>query len=153
MLVMADLVDPSISRAAPHGLLQRGRDVLADVVRPDRQLSMAPVDQYGQLDRPWPAEVGDRVQGARIVRPEKSTSSTRITRAGRDRPGQLGRADRAGSAQPQVVAVERDVERADRDLDGLEGPDPLGQAARRAAPTGGDAEQDRSSAPSVFSRI
>src|SRR5215469_410252 len=34
-----------------------GGHVLADVVRPDRQLAVTAVDQHGQLDRAGPAEL------------------------------------------------------------------------------------------------
>src|ERR1043166_5742386 len=40
--------------------VRRGH-VLADVVRPDRQLTMAAVDKHRELDRPRPAEVHQRV--------------------------------------------------------------------------------------------
>ena len=55
--------------------------------------------------------------------------------------GQLGLAERAGGVQPQVVAVERDVERADRHVDALEGVDPGGQPAGQRDAAGRDAEQ------------
>ena len=46
---------PSSSRA--------GRQVLAHVVGPDRQLAVAAVDQHGELHRPGPAVVVERVEG------------------------------------------------------------------------------------------
>src|SRR6266852_128418 len=39
----------------------RGRDVLADVVGPDRQLAVAAVDQHGQLYRARASEVHQRI--------------------------------------------------------------------------------------------
>ena len=45
-----------------HGLDERGREVLADVVGADRQLPMAAVDEHRELDGPRPAEVGQRVE-------------------------------------------------------------------------------------------
>src|SRR5919202_3304128 len=41
-------------------LLARGRKVLADVVRPDRQLAVAAVDEHGELHARGPAVVEDR---------------------------------------------------------------------------------------------
>src|ERR1700716_3540422 len=39
----------------------RGRHVLADVVRPDRQLTVAAIDEHGQLNRPRAPEIHQRV--------------------------------------------------------------------------------------------
>src|ERR1700687_1593532 len=39
----------------------RGRDVLSDVVRPDRQLAVSTVDEHGQLDGARPAEIHQRI--------------------------------------------------------------------------------------------
>jgi hypothetical protein len=44
--------------------------------------------------------------------------------------------------QPQVVAVEGDVEGADRNVDALEGVDAGGQPASERDPAGGNAEKD-----------
>src|SRR5438094_836948 len=41
-----------------HSFLERGRDVLADVVGPDRQLAGAPIDEHREVDRPRPATPG-----------------------------------------------------------------------------------------------
>src|SRR5881296_1574761 len=55
----------------PHGdgLAVRGRQVLADVVRPDRQLAVSAVDQARELDGGRPAESMMASSAARIVRP------------------------------------------------------------------------------------
>jgi hypothetical protein len=45
----------------PDDLLARRRHVLADVVRPDRQLAMAAVDEDREADRLRPPEVDERV--------------------------------------------------------------------------------------------
>src|SRR6266851_4298069 len=39
----------------------RGGDVLADVIRTDRQLAVAPVDEHGQLDGPRAPEIHERI--------------------------------------------------------------------------------------------
>ena len=88
----------------------RRRDVLADVVGPDRQLPMAPVDEHGQLD-------ARRDGPGRAARQGRRESTGR--RRGRRRPGRpAGRLSRLGQApwapplarpQPQVVTVEGDV--------------------------------------------
>ncbi len=52
------------------------------------------------------------------------------------------RSKRAGRAQPQVVAVHRDVKGADRHLAALDGGDPLGEPAGQGDAARGDAEQD-----------
>ena len=126
----------------PDALVERGGDVLADVVGADRQLPVAAVDQDRELHGAGPAEVGQRVErgpdgaaGEEHVVDEDHPAA--VDAAGR----QLGRAERAGGAQPQVVAVEGDVERADGHLDVFEGADPLGQAAGQRDTPGRDAEQ------------
>jgi hypothetical protein len=79
--VRRDLVRPvGLGQQHPHALVERGRDVLADVVGPDRQLAVAAVDETASCTwrgRPRSARAS---RAARMVRPEKSTSSTRITR-------------------------------------------------------------------------
>ena len=80
---------------------------------------------------------------ARTVRPEKSTSSTRTTTLPSTPPaGTSVRSQGPGRAQPQVVAVHRDVERADGDRAALDGGDALGQPAGQRHATGRDAQQD-----------
>src|SRR5262249_28991499 len=126
-----------------YRLGSRGRDVLADVVGADRQLPVAPVDEDRELDRTRPAEVADRVQR----RPHRTAGEQHVVHedhqpvveaAGRN----LGAADRAGAPQPQVVAVERDVEHTGRDVDVLEGGYSGGETAGQRMATGRDAEQD-----------
>ena len=80
---------------------------------------------------------------ARMVRPEKSTSSTSTTVLPSTAPGRhLGVLQGPGRAQPEVVAVQGDVERADRRGLALELADPVGQAAGQVDAAGRDAEQD-----------
>ena len=114
----------------PDELLARGRDVLADVVGPDRQLAVAAVDEDREPDRLRPTEVDERVhRGAdRPARVQDVVDED-------DRPAvdverQLRALDdRLLGDQREVVAVEGDVERADRDLDALV----LGDRRRRSA--------------------
>ena len=56
-VLAVDLLQPHL-----HALLQRRRQVLADVVGLDRQLAVAAVDEHDQLDRARPAEVDQRVE-------------------------------------------------------------------------------------------
>ena len=59
-----DLVDSvDLGQPDPDPLAGPGRDVLAHVVGPDRQLAVATVHQHGQPDRPRPAEVAQGIQG------------------------------------------------------------------------------------------
>ena len=126
-----------------HHLALGRRQVLAHVVGPDRQLAVTAVDQHGELDRPRPAEVAERVQG----RAHGPAGVEHVVDEDHDlavdaRRGNRGVTERPGWTQPQVVAVHGDVERACR------GGPPLGlgqlgsQAARERHSPGRDAEQN-----------
>src|SRR5438876_10028370 len=52
---LVDLVD--LDQLHLDALVAGGREVLADVVRADRQFAMSPVDEDGELDPPRPAVV------------------------------------------------------------------------------------------------
>src|SRR5262249_49438853 len=108
------------------------RHVLADVVGPDRQLAMAPVDEHGQADRLRPPEVDQRVHR----RPDRATGVEDVV--DEDDGGSIEgerqiRALHARLAghEREVVAVEGDVERADGDRGHLvlrdRGGDPAGE--------------------------
>ena len=103
----------------------------ADDVGLDRQLAVAAVDQDRQADPRGPAEVADRVQG-RADGPAREQDvvdqhDLRPVDVERD----LGAAqDRPAVRPAQVVAVERDVDRADRDLPADQGPQRARPAAR-----------------------
>ena len=104
---------------------------------------MATVDQHGQLDRARPAEVAQRVQGgpdgaAGVEDVVDEHDQPAVHPAGR----LLGRLQRPHAAQPQVVPVQGDVERADRHVDALEGADAGGQPAGQRGAAGRDAEDD-----------
>ncbi len=59
-----------------------------------------------------------------------------VDATGRD----VGVPDRAGAPQAEIIAVERDVEYADRNLDAFERVDPRSEAHRERKSTGWDAE-------------
>ena len=90
-------------------------NVLADVVGADRQLPVPAVDQDGELDDGGPAVVAQRVE-RRPDRPPGDTARRRPGSPSRRRPAlrDLGRLQRARRVPAQVVAVERDVQGADR---------------------------------------
>ena len=120
-------------------LVAAGREVLADVVGPDRQLAVAAVDHHRQLHRPGPAVVVEGVEGG----PDRAAGEEHVVDEDDDRAvdveGDVG--DRLGQDRPQadVVAVEGDVERADR------------RAARRRSPRGSPARRRASGTPPVCS--
>ena len=136
---------PSIS-CEPHldALLERGRQVLADVVGLDRQLAVAAIDQHDQLDGARPAEVDERVErGAdrapgveHVVDQQDATVVDRERHFGaphhRLRPHRLAH---------QVVAVERDVERAGRHVAAGDLAQRGGDAARQRHPARADADE------------
>src|SRR3989454_3876572 len=118
----------------PHGdgLAARGRQVLADVVRPDRQLAVTAVDQARELDGGRTSEVDDRVE-RRADRPSREEDVVHEDhRLVLDREWDVGAADHRRPAHAQVVAVERDVERPDRKCRAVDLRDLRGKAMREA---------------------
>ena len=105
-------------------LAARGRQVLPDVVGADRQLAVAAVDEHGELDARGPAVVeerldrsADRAAGVEDVVDEHDRPPV-------EREVELRRADerlrcerRLAAADRHVVAVEGDVDCAERGLD------------------------------------
>src|SRR4030088_3381712 len=91
-----------------------GRHVLANEVRPDGQLAVPAVDEAQQLDRARAAEidqrVGRRANGASGVQDVVYENDGLVGDVDRDRR----RAQRAGCALVDVVAVEGDVQLAER---------------------------------------
>src|SRR4051812_25194146 len=119
-----------------------GRHVLADVVGADRQLPVAAVDQDRELHRPRPAEVAQRVQGG----PDRAPGEQDVVDEDHEpavdaRAGQLRGLQRADPAQPQVVAVQRDVDGPDVDRGSGERLDAGGQPPGEGGTAGGDADQ------------
>ena len=105
-------------------LAARGRQVLADVVRSDRQLAVAAVDEHGELDARGPAVVEQRLdRGAdRAARVEDVVHQH--DRPPVEREVELRRAHERlrcerglAAADGDVVAVEGDVDGAERGLD------------------------------------
>src|SRR5262245_56444748 len=104
-------------------LLARGGQVLADVVRADRQLAVAAVGEHGQLDALGPAVAEERVdrRADRSARVEDVVDEH--ARHPLEREVERRRADerlrvpgRLAAPDVDVVAVEGDVELAERDL-------------------------------------
>ena len=100
----------------PHALAHRRGEVLADVVGSDGQLAVAAVDQDGELDELRPSQVAegvergaDRATGEQHVVDEHDPAPVDPFRR------HVGVLEGAGGSQPQVVAVHRHVQRADRD--------------------------------------
>ena len=136
---------PSISCSRTCTLcFERRGQVLADVVGLDRQLAVAAVHEHDQLDRARPAEVDQRVQrgadrpaGVQHVVHQQDPPVV-------DRKRNLGAAHdrlRPDGMAHQIVAVERDVERAGRHFVAVD----LRQAARNPPrerhAAGADADQ------------
>ncbi len=125
-------------------LVAARRQVLPDVVRTDRQLAMAAIDHHGELDRARPAVVVQRVQRGTDRAAGEQDVVDEHDRRPVEREVDVG--DRLGQDRPDpdVVAVEGDVERAARHLDALDAVDRLDEALgkRHAAglqPDHGDA--------------
>ena len=139
----------------PDGLAQRRRQVLADVVGPDRQLAVAAVDQHGELDGPRPAEVVERVEGG----PDGAAGEQDVVdehddlavdAAGRDVGGSSARAGRSRRSSRYIVTSREPTGHVDA-LDRRRS----AAASRRASgtPRVGMPSSTRSSAPLVRSRI
>ena len=126
---------PSISREPNvDALVGRGRDVLADVVRANRQLAVAAVDQHSQLDPIGSTELEQRVDG----RPDRASGREDVVdehaRLPLRREAKLGAAEhrmrpprREPGPQADIVAVKGDVDRCPA------------RARRRCAPRRGSA--------------
>src|SRR4029077_3635015 len=101
-----------------------GGQVLADVVRPDRQLAVAPVDEHGELDARRSAVVeesldgrADRAAGVEDVVDEDDRPSVEREIELRRADEWLSRERRLAATDGDVVAVEGDVDGAQRGLD------------------------------------
>jgi hypothetical protein len=116
-----DLVD--LDELDLHALVARAREVLADVVGSDGKLAVAPIDEAGELDPRGAAKLEERLdRGAgRPARVEDVVDEH--AGATLELEVELGRLDdglRVERCVPvsddHVVAMERDVERAEGDL-------------------------------------
>ena len=93
----------------------RGRHVLADVVRLVRQLAVSAVDEHDELNGPRAAEVDQRVERGANRPPGVEHIVNEQNHPVVDVEGNLGAPDerlRADGLAHQVVAIQRDVERA-----------------------------------------
>ena len=150
--VLVDVV--GLGEPDPHVLADARRQVLAHEVGADRQLAVAAVDQHRELDRLRPAELGERVErGADGAAGEEHVVDEHHHPAG-DVDRHLGRAERLDLSEADVVAVEGDVERADRHVD-VCSKDSIASARRWAiaGPAGCRPTRTRSSAPWLRSTI
>ena len=114
------------------------------MVGPNRQFAVAAVDQHGQPHRTGSAEVSERVErgpdGASGVQHVVDEHHDLVVDAvGGNRRGR-GRAHRVA---PQIVAVHRHVERADRHLRAFHLVQRLGEPLREHGAAGRDAEHDQ----------
>src|SRR5262249_29077758 len=113
----------------PHGdALATGRgQVLADVIRPDRQLTVPAIDEDRELDHAGPTEVDQRVERG----PDRSAREEHVVdqddRLALDAEGNVGTADDGSASHVEVVTVERDVQRADRQRGAVDASDLLGE--------------------------
>jgi len=127
----------------PDDLALRRGQILADVVRANRQLPVPPVDEDGQLDGARAADVAEGVQR----RPDGTAGVEDVVDQDHDlvvdaRGRDLGMAQCPGRPQPQVIPVHGDVERAGRNLAALHLGQPLCKPPRERHPSGRDAEQN-----------
>ena len=103
---------------------------------------MAAVDQDRELHGARPADVAERVEGGadgaageeHVVDEDDQPAVDAVG-------GDLGAGERAGRAQPQVVAVHGDVERADRDRAAGDLLELGGEPGGEEDAAGGDAEE------------
>ncbi len=139
LVAAVDLLDVHVD-----ALIAGGRQVLADVVGPDRKFAMAAVDQHGQLDTGGAAVIEQHVDRGAGGAARVEDVIDDHDRAAVDREVELrrvhDRARAAASSKPQVVAVEADVDRAEADLGidqfaGQRGSRAPSTAPRRCMPT------------------
>ena len=122
-------------------LVPVGRQVLAHVVRPDRQLAVAPVDHHGQLDHLGPPVVAEGVERG----PDGPPGEEHVVDQHHGGPGEVG-GDVGGrfgqhGAQPDVVPVEGHVQGADGHVGALHLGQGLGQPMGDADAAGLQADQ------------
>ena len=131
-------------------LVPRGRQVLAHVVGPDRQLAVAAIDEHGQAHRSRPTELGQRVEG----RTDRSAGVEDVVDQHDDAVvdpavGNLGAPGSPDRVAAQVVAMERDVELADRDVGPLDLGDRRSETVRERDSARWDPEENEARGPLV----
>ena len=148
---------PSISvQAHLHALLTRRRDVAPDVVGANRQLAMAAIDERDELNRARAAEVDERVERGANRPPRVQHVIHEQNQPAVDRERNLRPADdrlRSDGVPHEVVAVERDVQRAGRHVDAGELASCAASRAASGTPRARMPTSARSSAPRLRSRI
>ena len=135
---------PDLLHADVDALPARGRQVLAHVVGPDRKLAVPAVDERRQLDAPGAAVVEEgldrragRAAGEEDVVDQDHGAALEVEVEVRGVDDRC----RAGLAAVHVVAVEGDIDVAQRDLGAAELADQRVQAARQQGAAGVDADQ------------
>ncbi len=118
------------------GFPATGGQVLADIVGADGQLAVPPVHEDGQADHAGAAEVHEGVHGGPDRPAREEDVVHQDNRQALEGEGDFGAADDGlARARPEVVPVERDVERAHRGALALDGGDLLRDAlGQRLAP-------------------
>ena len=120
------------------------RDVFPDIVRPDRKLPVAAVNQDGQLDRAGTAEVEDRFNGCpgcaagidHIVHKDDNLAvevAWNTAEPGLRHVAQFG----------QIVPVEGDIDTADRDVLFAEAVQVVPQYGRKGHTAAVDTQKDK----------
>ena len=119
---LVDLVD--LDELHLDALVARGRQVLADVVGPDRQLAVAAVGEHGELDARRAAVLeqrvdrgADRAAGVEDVVDEDHGAPLELEVELRVADDGLRAPRRLAAADVDVVAVEGDVELAEVELE------------------------------------
>ena len=122
--------------------MRGGGDVLADEVGTDREFAVPAVDEDGEADGARPAEVVHAVEGGTHRASRHQDVVDEDDRLALD-VGEVARLGlRLDPALREVVAVERDVERADRRPGALDRLDLVGDAACKDGPAALDADED-----------
>jgi hypothetical protein len=132
-----------------YALLERGGNVLADVVGLDRKLTVTTIDEYRQLHCRRPAEIGkgieggsDRPPGVVDVVDQDYGPTARVDR-------KEGSSEAGSGTVTEIVAVKPNVQRPNRHLLVLNAGDRLGQCLGERNPAGVDADQDQTFGPVV----
>src|SRR5262249_20489734 len=119
---LIDLVD--LDELDLHALLAGGRQVLTDVVGPDRQLSVPSVGQHRELHPPGPSVLeqrvdrrADRPAGVEDVVDEDHRPALELEIELRVADDRLSAARRLAVPDVDVVAVKGDVELAEVELE------------------------------------
>ena len=133
------VVDGLVEEA--HNLVFAARDVLAHEVSADGKLPVAAVDEDRELDAVGASEVAQRVHG-------RADSATGVEHVVDEDDGfalecelDVGHVDLRGKILLDIVAVERDVQAPDGDLEPLDLFDAAGELGREHVSPGNDPHQ------------